>query len=520
MGPPTRSRDLTVSAGVLSSLETYPARLTFWVAAPNTTPEERWTISRSLYDSLALLHLAGQPLQCSRAKIFAPSQTPQHWRVCVDVYAAAGQADAVLELLDLETATVRLPGHVYPPLRRPVRLALDDRNLVRLQTTGWPVGYECRHIKQALEEDVQLPVRVMDVQPIWHKTHPNLRFQGEFMVTAFMPSRHPTTEWVLRDAAGSLRARAPVRVSSLPVEREGQWARRVPASLSPPVQPPVTAAATATAPHAPPLQPTAVSAAATALAGLAPVQPAAPVGPSSSAPPTYAAAVRTPQSASLTPAPTRTGGKGSKGGKGKGREGRGGAGGPHPQPKPQQPPGPVQRLWQQHQHKQQSQQQQPTPSSPTASPDVTMAEAPAPPSQLPFSGARLRPPQPVQRSHGPPQQPGMSRPQSPSAPDIVMAEATALQQPEAPPPPVAPEWGGALSQHLSDNLDLPTPLAGAIRAAFLSLPSSSFNGALAEVPADTAASLTPAMLEWVRSQLPAEYTGDSYGEELPPQPYA
>lgn len=100
-----------------------------------------------------------------------------------------------------------------------------------------------------------------------------------------------------------------------------------------------------------------------------------------------------------------------------------------------------------------------------------------------------------------------------------MAEATALQQPEAP-PPVAPEWGGALSQHLSDNLDLPTPLAGAIRAAFLSLPSNSFNGALAEVPADTAASLTPAMLEWVRSQLPAEYTGDSYGEELPPQPYA
>lgn len=145
-----------------------------------------------------------------------------------------------------------------------------------------------------------------------------------------------------------------------------------------------------------------------------------------------------------------------------------------------------------------------------------MAEAPAeaPP---PFTGARLRPARRVQQRHGPPQQP-LSRPQSPSAPDVVMAEARDL--PQEPPPPVAAEWGGALSQHLSDNLDLPTPLAGAIRSAFLSLPSTSFEGALAAVPADSAASLTPAMLAWVRSQLPAEYTGDSYGEELPPHPSA
>jgi hypothetical protein len=144
------------------------------------------------------------------------------------------------QLLSWSSWTWRQPLSAFPGTSTPLcavlcawRWMTETWCVSRL--TGWPVGYECIHVRQALEEDVQLPVRVMDVQPIWHKQHPNLRFQGEFMVTAFMPSRHPTTEWVLRDAAGSLLARAPVKVSSLPVEREGQWARRVvPASLSSP----------------------------------------------------------------------------------------------------------------------------------------------------------------------------------------------------------------------------------------------------------------------------------------------
>ena len=107
MAPPKRSRDIKVSAAVLRSLKTYAGKITFWVAAPNSCPETRGELVAALLNSLVQLHLAGQPLQV-KVRIFEISS--QQWRICVDVNAAPGQAEAVLELLDPETATVRLPA--------------------------------------------------------------------------------------------------------------------------------------------------------------------------------------------------------------------------------------------------------------------------------------------------------------------------------------------------------------------------------------------------------------------------
>jgi hypothetical protein len=196
-----RVRQLQVPAGVLDAQWSPASYLSFWIAAPAADHATCSLLGATLVAAVSHLHLAGQDLLC-----YSPSWTKltlrngeQGCRISLSVAVDARQKAAALELVEPATAHIRLPASAaQSALPGPVRLALDGRHLVRLHTSGWPPLTEPEQVKLALEQAQPHGIEVLSVE---QPRQGSLVWAGEFLISAFLPSKHPSDIWRVRCGA-------------------------------------------------------------------------------------------------------------------------------------------------------------------------------------------------------------------------------------------------------------------------------------------------------------------------------
>lgn len=271
-----RVRKLQVPTGLLAPQWLPDSYLTFWVAAPGSDAASRSLLGALLVEAVRHLQLAGRDLLA----VAPPTSTPltlrsgeQGSRVSLTVAVDAQQKKAALDLVEAATTHVRLPASAaQAALPGPVRLALDDRNLVRLHTSGWPPLVTEEQVKDALLQARPHSIAVVKAE---QQQHGHLRLGGEFILTAFLPSRHPCDTWQVQ--SGNICATVQVRPCNGP---------------APPAAPPAgwqAAAAAAVGRRWPPRAPWAPATAGPPAAAAAAVPPAAATAAAAAAAPAAAA---------------------------------------------------------------------------------------------------------------------------------------------------------------------------------------------------------------------------------------